>query len=662
MNELFIGLLVAHVLWAYVYVIGSLALELDRGAPPRRGALASAGLELTVRTALGAALAIGALFLLGVAGLLLPPAIAGVAVLLPVAFLSWLRLRGVRAAMPVTNMVRLVRDAADPGWLTVYFVALCLAAPALLPPTEFDSTMYHLAYAVDWARAGRIYVDPYLRFPLFAYNFELLYTLFYALAIGKYVQFAAWLVFAWSALGVYSLSQAMLRRIDQTASEIPWIRYVVPLAAVLVSCSSPIVLRYADVAYVDIAAGFFFLATIAAALLALCDFRRYGPSIAIIGGCFIGMKLPLLLFAPLIVALLFYIGKLAGATPRSAGALALLFAVAGSPWYLRNLLIAGDPISPILNMVLGRADPYWSKQDYLNLLRFVSLRQAGEPEPLLRPIIFYLKPGQLGEFGASLSVCFLQLPIGLAAVFLAVRRFRAKNQELFLLCASSAYAVLVFYAVFDFGRYIVHFYAVYVVLLSSMLLAGLVWLFARVRALRDVRTPAVTASVALLLVLALPSPLSGTAYDGYLPKFIGLSANVEHPTEYLAGLEGYAQAQDVSSLLLAAHRRGNVLGIGFENLAYFFRQRGVVSIGDWFGPARYSDLRKAIDAGQVRGYLRRFDVLAVIIPAKARGLTEEEQGKLLVQLVQEGYREEAPAEGRVREFVRIDIVRDAAPR
>jgi len=86
--------------------------------------------------------------------------------------------------------------------LFIYLLLLILGVPAVLPLTFSDSVSYHLAYAVDWANAGRIYVDPFLRFPYYANNFLLFYSALFVLKLGSYCHFLNWLCGLLTCLGV----------------------------------------------------------------------------------------------------------------------------------------------------------------------------------------------------------------------------------------------------------------------------------------------------------------------------------------------------------------------------------------------------------------------------------------------------------------------------
>ncbi|HEY4661887.1 MAG TPA: hypothetical protein VIG91_10325, partial [Terriglobales bacterium] len=92
------------------------------------------------------------------------------------------------------------------GWTlpacSIYVVFLALAIPAIVPPTRGDAVSYHFAYAADWANAGRIYVDPFLRFPYYANNFLSFDSAFFILKLGDYCHFLTWLCGLLTCLGV----------------------------------------------------------------------------------------------------------------------------------------------------------------------------------------------------------------------------------------------------------------------------------------------------------------------------------------------------------------------------------------------------------------------------------------------------------------------------
>ena len=162
-----LGLIVAHFAWLFFFTTGQLLWKSrpDNSKP--------VGLDTLVITSVaGMALSGFGLLLLGFAHLLNRFGLAGLLILEAAFFRllkrdNWLSLIFWR---------RIVQDFVK-GWtfpaLCIYVLFLALGIPAILPPIGGDPVSYHFAYAADWANAGRIYVDPFLRFPYYANNFLL---------------------------------------------------------------------------------------------------------------------------------------------------------------------------------------------------------------------------------------------------------------------------------------------------------------------------------------------------------------------------------------------------------------------------------------------------------------------------------------------------------
>src|SRR5205085_5041808 len=139
----------------------------------------------------------------------------------------------------------------------IYIVFLLLGLPAVLPPTFADSVGYHLPYAVDWANAGRIYVDPFLRFPYYANNFLLFDSAFFVLRIGDYCNFLTWLCGLLTCLGVLAFITPANTDLAGKSSKngLRPQQFLVPLTIAL----SPIFLRFLNNSYLDIPIGLFIL-------------------------------------------------------------------------------------------------------------------------------------------------------------------------------------------------------------------------------------------------------------------------------------------------------------------------------------------------------------------------------------------------------------------
>ena len=116
--------------------------------------------------------------------------------------------------------------------------------PAILPPIGGDPVSYHLAYAADWANAGRIYVDPFLRFPYYANNFLLFDSAFFILKLGDYCHFLTWLCGLLTCLGVlafFASAESHSTNDPQRRCWFPFLhQFLIPLSLAL----SPVFLQY----------------------------------------------------------------------------------------------------------------------------------------------------------------------------------------------------------------------------------------------------------------------------------------------------------------------------------------------------------------------------------------------------------------------------------
>jgi hypothetical protein len=268
--------------------------------------------------------------------------------------------------------------------------ASALAASSLLaplaPPREWDELMYHLPHASQWASTGSLTVNEWLRYPWFPYNFNLLYAA--ALVAGNDVlphlvhALAGWttafLVLAW-ARGRFGLDRALL-------ATLVWLWLARP--------------HFAN-AYIDLGVALFvFLAYIC---LERWYEERTGGWLLLSGfalGVAVGSKYQALALLPFFLAVLCF----ARPAPRVLGAAMLAFLLPCAYWYVRNMLLAGDPVAPLGGRLLGFTD--WNLADYE--MQVADLRKnASLPPAVLWPAIIVMA-GQLlrGNGGARLASAF----------------------------------------------------------------------------------------------------------------------------------------------------------------------------------------------------------------------------------------------------------------
>jgi hypothetical protein len=510
--------------------------------------------------------------------------------------------------------------------------------------------MYHYAYAVDWSNAGGLTVDPYLHFPLAQFNIELLYAAVFAFHLAPYVQFVNWLFFTVTATGILALTIDMLGSANASRP----LASLGGLVSSVIFISCPVVVGLMDVGYIDIPAGAMLLAFSASAVKARKDFEYYGWAIALIGGSFIGIKFS---FAPsllLFATIIFLIGRSNGCSRKGiTGRLAILFIIA-SPWFIRNLLVAGDPLDPIINIALHRADPFWTPADLAT-----QKADLNEPIPFWSiPIWQYLNP-VASQSAISFSVCFLYVPIiGIGLLFLS-KPFRDRVPEFFLLNAIIVFAMIQQFSVSNrFNRYDLHYFAVF---LSYMALAS--WYFYQWLSTsifqRTIRVAEYVA-VLVLLVMTLPPPTPIIEYNNLRNQFSQIRNGLRYPNFYLGTIPGYNEAHDLADIMAATGTKDTVLNIGDnQNVTYFFRRKGVVSLGDNWGPGRYSDLELAARSKALPNYFNKFHIGAIMALKDSPMIQPQGGQDVLATLIGEGFREITEPESDTRAFIRPELFQEA---
>ena len=447
-----LGLVVAHVVWLFFFTTGQLLWKSrpDDSKPFRLD-------TLVITSVAGMALSGFGLLLLGFAHLLNRFGLAGLLILEGVFFRvlkrdNWLSLIFWR---------RIIQDFVK-GWtfpaLCIYVLFLALGIPAILPPIRGDPVSYHLAYAADWANAGRIYVDPFLRFPYYANNFLLFDSAFFILKLGDYCHFLTWLCGLLTCLGVlaffapaewHSTNDPQRRRLFAFLPQ-----FLIPLSLAL----SPVFLAYLNSGYVDVPIGLFILVSVLCVYKTLSH-RLFAGELAVIAAFCVGMKLTLIGHLPFfVISLLLASAK---RLPRREMAL-VVFALVGLslPWYIRNLSEAHDPTPPMFNLLFDHPDPIFTQGDAAWIYLTGKESDLKNPVHLLSlPFQSFVSPGQtpFGRDGVSAAFLLLYAP----AVFLLVllccqKRCHVPPRLVYLSVAVTYLAVPWFYNA-D-GRHALHWY------------------------------------------------------------------------------------------------------------------------------------------------------------------------------------------------------------
>lgn len=639
----FSGLAVAHLAWFYFFTTGHL---IRRRTDDQEYSLD----DLVITSVAGMATAGFGLVFLGFIHFLNLPGIASL--LLLEGFLFWWLGRGNWLSIVFwrTILGRIFKAWTTPA-IFVYVIILAASPPAVLPATVSDSVTYHLAYAVEWATSGRIHVDPFLRFPYYANNFLLFYSASFVLKLSAYCQFLPWLCGLLTCLGILAF---FTDTSSSRADGLFWNRlqpqqFLIPLCLAL----SPIFLRYLDVGLMDVPIGLFVLVPILCAYRSSPD-RPYERELIVVGAFCVGMKLTLIGDLPL------FIGSLLFATVRRLRRhqivlLVLTLIALSLPWYLRNLLETHDPFPPLLNSYFHRMDPIFPGEAAL-VYTAGALTADGPLSLLSLPFRFFLNSESRSfvEFGVSTLILCLYGPI----LFLITQLWwRDKSRLSLLIYLSIAIVYLILPWLFDsLGRYSLHWYPVFVAWTGVLITRSYAWVKQRCHSTGTVKIAWVSTAV-VCCVLVLPAPIErclrfyGAYYSGVIAE-----ATLNSKKIYLARhVRGYLESQAVIETLAKNDQRsGRVLVFGRETPAFYFRQQQIKSVGDYFGPARFSELISEIRGGNCEPYLNRLHISAMIIDP-----TFETSGwypKFLRELAQEHFVEYRYGNDSVPVFLKSEMI------
>jgi hypothetical protein len=231
------------------------------------------------------------------------------------------------------------QQLASTGWLYA-LLSLC-AAPiflaALGPPLQWDEVSYHLPYAREYLEAGGLTVAEHLRFPLHSHHYQLLY----AAALMFSTEAGAHLIHAFSgalvALGTWYFGRTFFSPLSGVVAALLYLSFIGGML---------------DTAYVDLGLGlflFYSFFSFAWWLKGRNDGFLYLSAFLLAIAA--GIKYQALPVLPAFAVMLLVTTRSAR-RPLGFAAILVLF---GTWWYIRNLLISGDPFHPFGGPLFG----YW---------------------------------------------------------------------------------------------------------------------------------------------------------------------------------------------------------------------------------------------------------------------------------------------------------------
>jgi hypothetical protein len=330
----------------------------------------NAELKLFVSACTGIAVQIPILIGLALAGVLKAGFIGASALLvLAAAFI----LRGrYRACWPVSSGPRLGSAAF---WFELSPLLLLITAwviRPLGPSTGHDDISYHLPVARFYLEQGGLVVNEYLRYPLHTHSYNLLYSV---ALLREGTTMAQWVHGASGylvMLGTWGVARH-------------WFGW---LGAVIATISLLFLEMFTDAlgnAYVDLGLTLFFTASVVVLVL-WEEYRRdaWFWLSAMLAGTMLGIKYSALVLGGLIGLIVIRLNRNLKQVLLFAG-IATLF---GCFWYIRSLLISGNPIHPFATEIFGNY--IWTKEDIAG--QWNDLGRHGIDKT---PLNFLLLPWQL---------------------------------------------------------------------------------------------------------------------------------------------------------------------------------------------------------------------------------------------------------------------------
>jgi hypothetical protein len=650
-SQLLLCLACIHLFWIYFFITGTLVQPKEKPAPDLDDTARTKPFlmaDLVITTVTGIAISGFVILIFGFISLLS----AG-------AFLLWLIIEGllfkvlrqenVFGAEFWLRRFKLVKRAWSLRALIIYCVFLIISVPAILPPIAFDAISYHLAYAIGWANAGQIYTDELLRTPYYANNFLLLYALMFALKIGPLCHFLTWLCGLLTGLGVYSVIAQEAAKGSGKSNPRPALR--ISLTAVIIALGlalSPVFLRWVNTGFLDTSIGLFLLIPVLCIYLGLqTEGRKYEHEFILTAAFSVGMKIVLIVFLPLFIASLILLLMKRGRPLSRVIVMASLLLVLSAPWYVRNLIGTGDPISPVLNMLLKRKDPIWSPGDYAAVMP--DLKTPKDPGSLIRlpyDLFWNTSSKNFREYGTSPVVMLLYVPVIMAILLLFGRVRRWFGAPFIYLNVALIYILAYWMGISSLARYFLHLFPLYLVYIG-------VWLNTLLRASgidqktsRARHAANLLITVCLALVMFFPNLTTRIYYEELVQSYLNLADRFESYRGYLRkNLPGYASTQHIIANLNSNHNQDHkVMVVGFENLAYYFRKNRIVSFGDWFGIGRHVDLVDSINRGDLSSYLAKFNVGAVLINSNSMRMDQATYLRFTKQLEENNFVLQPPQE------------------
>lgn len=533
-------------------------------------------------TGLGVIIAmVSALYLLQLATIPIVLAVSGAAVA------GSLFARGVR------NPLKLAGDCCRNWWPFVPVFVLS-SFSALLPAYRFDEMSFHAAYPFQWNQAGGITIDPSMQYPYFTFNLHALFGLALMLGDGLTVHFVVWLIGCVGALLVLAFL------VENGVH--PLLGWLGAFAYYL----SPVIQRYLNVGYLDVPLNVFVLGN--AFLFFLCLRQQgqpqFGWALAVSCGLLLGTKVTQAPFVLCILCFVVYFHRIHRSYGQSLAFLLLVF-LTGGFWYLRNLILSGDPLWPLLSAGIGKVENIWSVEDLAVARETMKQGLDSLGVKVLALPWLMTRPDALKDYPANFFV--LLLPF--TALFLK-RFFREHLWASFgVLCVQAVLWVGVAPLIRN----------CYILGVGSAFATLILW-YAYQRVPKPSRVPAHLWQGALLLMAA--ALLFGPSKQWISYATHNYNRKIPVSPQEVAQFVGYGDPSvpDFIGKTLPEVFRSqgvrNVYAFGLTSFRLYFQYAGFEITGNDFGPYRFRDFVKIKNREALQCWIKRAGIEGFAIDKK----------------------------------------------
>lgn len=455
----------------------------------------------------------------------------------------------------------------------LWLVMLIISISALLPPRWFDETTYHLTYPLKWVKEGKIFADGTMRFPLYTFNFHSLHTIGIFLDNTSFNHLLTWLTACLASFGII----AFLNRLKVSKT----LQYFAAIAFFF----TPVVQQHITLGYNDVPLMCFMLFTVYAIILFRDNYKDKNIQItaALICAMFVGMKTSNSFFVPLILFLALYRKPI-----FKVKYFILIFCILGSLWYMRNIIVDGDPIPPALNIMLGKTDKFWSIEDYQFQIKDI------QPAYSSRKDFWYKLPLDMlsDKEGNPLRYWALSA-YALFFILSIILLFRKKNFLIKIPIIFTFYAFIIWLNLSTFTRY-AHFIA-----LASVSCALFFNYLIQKTQLEKQRKTIFTFLIASLMLIPFYSLIN--SYKNNLTYKIPLTRK---EVRKFVGW-GNPTVVEIADKIhkYGAKEKDRIYCLGMTQFKYYFVKNGYEVIGDGVNKYRFADLSKSYKNNKLEQFL-----------------------------------------------------------